>query len=94
LPAFAAAMLGSTQLKRGRFNIWGTVISVYVLATGITGLRLAGAPVWIPDLFNGVALLVAVAVTARQRRPRVRRPDAGSLEAAPVAAVVAETKGR
>lgn len=72
LPAFAAAMLGSTQLKRGRYNIWGTVIAVYVLATGITGLRLAGAPVWIPDLFNGIALLVAVAVTVRQRRVKVR----------------------
>lgn len=92
LPAFAAAMLGSTQLKRGRFNIWGTVISVYVLATGITGLRLAGAPVWIPDLFNGAALLVAVAVTARQRRPKAR-PTTESIESAPEPAVVAGVKG-
>lgn len=92
LPAFAAAMLGSTQLKRGRFNIWGTVIAVYVLATGITGLRLAGAPVWIPDLFNGAALLVAVAVTARQRRPKLRRTP-GSLVSAPEPATVAGAKG-
>jgi ribose transport system permease protein len=67
LPAFAAAMLGSTQIKRGRYNVVGTLIAVYVLATGIKGLQLAGAPVWIPDLFNGLALLIAVAVTARQR---------------------------
>jgi ribose transport system permease protein len=60
LPAFAAAFLGSTQFRRGRFNVWGTVVAVYVLATGIKGLQLAGAPVWIPDLFNGVALLLAV----------------------------------
>jgi ribose transport system permease protein len=55
LPAFSAAFLGSTQLRGGRFNVWGTVIAVYVLATGVKGLQLAGAPIWIPDLFNGVA---------------------------------------
>ncbi|MCS7476787.1 ABC transporter permease [Umezawaea endophytica] len=63
LPAFAAAFLGSTQFRDGRFNVLGTVVAVYVLATGVKGLQLAGAPVWIPELFNGVALLVAVAVT-------------------------------
>jgi ribose transport system permease protein len=62
LPAYAAAFLGSTQLKEGRYNVWGTVIAVFVLATGVKGLQLAGAPVWIPDLFDGVALLLAVAM--------------------------------
>jgi len=60
LPAFSAAFLGSTQFRGGRFNVWGTLLAVYVLATGVKGLQLAGAPIWIPDLFNGVALLVAV----------------------------------
>jgi ribose transport system permease protein len=60
LPAFSAAFLGSTQFRGGRFNVWGTVLAVYVLATGVKGLRLAGARIWIPDLFNGVALLLAV----------------------------------
>jgi ribose transport system permease protein len=67
LPAYAAAFLGSTQFRGGRYNVWGTVVSVYVLATGVKGLQLAGAPVWIPDLFNGVALLLAVGI-ARYRR--------------------------
>jgi ribose transport system permease protein len=71
LPSYAAAMLGSTQIRRGRYNVWGAVLAVYVLATGIKGLQLAGAPVWIPDLFNGLALLIAVAVTARQRVKKV-----------------------
>jgi ribose transport system permease protein len=72
LPAFSAAFLGSTQFRGGRFNVWGTVIAVYVLATGVKGLQLAGAPVWIPDLFNGVALLVAVGMSKveRTRAPR------------------------
>ena len=60
LPAFTAACLGSTQFRGGRFNVWGTVLAVYVLAIGVKGLQLGGAPVWIPDAFNGVSLLVAV----------------------------------
>ena len=43
---------------------------VYVLAVGVKGLQLAGAPVWIPDLFNGVALLVAVGMSKYQRTAR------------------------
>lgn len=68
LPAFAAAFLGSTQFRGGRYNVWGTIVAVYVLATGVKGLQLAGAPVWIPDLFNGVALLLAVGMANFQGR--------------------------
>ena len=79
LSAFAAAFLGSTQLKHGRVNVWGTVIAVYVLAIGVKGLQLAGAPFWLPELFNGLALIVAVALARRERgklsRLRRRRPQ-------------------
>lgn len=61
LPAFAAAFLGSTQLRPGRMNVWGTVLAVYLLATGIKGLQLVGAASWVSPLFYGVALMVAVA---------------------------------
>jgi ribose transport system permease protein len=64
LPAFTAAFLGSTQFKGGRFNVWGTLVAVYVLAVGVKGLQLGGAPVWIPDAFNGAALLLAVGMAA------------------------------
>jgi hypothetical protein len=33
LPAFAACFLGSTVLKIGRFNPWGTLVAVYFLVT-------------------------------------------------------------
>lgn len=69
LPAFTAAFLGATQFRGGRFNIWGTVVAVYVLAAGVKGLQLAGAPVWIPDAFNGAALLIAVAMAKYQADP-------------------------
>ena len=77
LPAFSAAFLGSTQFRGGRFNVWGTIVAVIVLATGVKGLQLAGAPIWIPDLFNGVALLLAVGLakweTTATRAGAVRR---------------------
>ena len=69
LPALAGVFLGSTQFRGGRVNVWGSVIAIYVLATGTTGLQLAGAPVWIPDAFNGVALLLAVGVARYQGVP-------------------------
>jgi ribose transport system permease protein len=77
LPAFSAAFLGSTQFRGGRFNVWGTIVAVIVLATGVKGLQLAGAPIWIPDLFNGAALLLAVGLakyeTTAGRAGAVRR---------------------
>jgi ribose transport system permease protein len=72
LPAFAATFLGSTQFRGGRFNVAGTLVAVAVLAVGVQGLELAGAPVWLPNLFDGVALLLAVGFSQLQRRPSSR----------------------
>ena len=90
LPAFSAAFLGSTQFRGGRFNVWGTVVAVYVLATGVKGLQLAGAPVWIPNLFNGAALLLAVGLANLERTQsragavrRILRLDRGRKGAPP-----------
>lgn len=69
LPAFAAAFLGATQLKRGRFNAWGTVLGVITLGAGTTGLALATAPRWSADMFTGVVLIAALAVATVQRKP-------------------------
>jgi ribose transport system permease protein len=68
LPAFAAAFLGSTQLIPGRFNVWGTLLAIYVLAIGVEGLQLVSGASWLSDMFNGVALIVAVALSI-QRSP-------------------------
>ena len=76
LPAFSAAFLGATQIKAGRVNVLGTLIAVYLLATGVDGLQLAGAPTYIDTLFGGVALLVAVTLAVRTARKR-GRPVAG-----------------
>ncbi len=79
LPVIAAVFLGSTQFRGGRFNIWGTVVAAYTLAVGVKGLQLAGLPVWIPDLFNGAALLLAVGLAAWRRPPMTRREAVARL---------------
>lgn len=65
LPAFSAVFLGATQVFPGRVNVPGTLIAIFLLATGVKGLQLAGAPGYINDLFNGAALIIAVALAAR-----------------------------
>jgi ribose transport system permease protein len=63
LPAFAAVFLGATSFSVGRFNVWGTLIAVLTVATGVAGLNLLGVPQWVNPLFNGVALLIAITAT-------------------------------
>lgn len=60
LPAFAAAFLGATTINPGRYNVWGTVVAVYLLAVGTTGLQLLGAQDWVEYVFNGGVLVLAV----------------------------------
>jgi ribose transport system permease protein len=90
LPGFAAVFLGATQLKGGRFNAWGTIIAVLLLGTGTIGLGLASAPAWASNMFVGVVLIAALAVTGLQRRAigsrqrwRDRLPRRGAFPAAP-----------
>jgi ribose/xylose/arabinose/galactoside ABC-type transport system permease subunit len=60
LPAYAAAFLGATQFRPGRFNAAGTLLAVLLLGTGTQGLGLVGAPSWAPNLFTGAVLLAAL----------------------------------
>jgi ribose transport system permease protein len=70
LPAFAATFLGATTITPGRFNVWGTLIAVYLLAVGLAGLQQAGAPFYAEPIFNGAALLVAVGLSTVLRRAK------------------------
>jgi ribose transport system permease protein len=79
LPAYAAAFLGATQIKHGRFNAGGTLIAVLLLGTGTTGLGLANAPQWSADMFVGAVLIASLAVTGIQRRATVGDPGRLSL---------------
>ena len=70
LPAFSAVFLGATQIRPGRVNVLGTIVAILLLATGVTGLQLAGAPTYVTQLFNGAALIIAMALAARTARRR------------------------
>jgi ribose transport system permease protein len=74
LPAYAGAFLGATTIRPGRFNVGGTLIAVYLLAATVTGLQQLGAADWVESLFNGGALIVAVAFSGYVARLRRRRP--------------------
>jgi ribose transport system permease protein len=78
LPAYAAAFLGATAIRPGFFNVWGTLIAIFLVAVGITGLQLWGADSWVTPVFNGSVLLFAVAVSnfAATRRVLVRARSA------------------
>jgi ribose transport system permease protein len=74
LPAFAAAFLGSTQIRPGRFNVPGTIVALYLLGIGVQGLQLRFPSLpWIADLFQGLALITAVALGVIAGKRRVMR---------------------
>ncbi|MEU1338204.1 ABC transporter permease [Streptomyces sp. NPDC005827] len=72
LPAFAAALLGSTAIRPGRPNVLGTVVAVAVLAVGLTGIGQLGADFWTVPLFYGGTLLIAVGLAGYASRRRLR----------------------
>lgn len=72
LPALSAAFLGATVFKPGRFNVGGTVLAVFFVASSVSGMVLSGIKPWIEQTFQGVALVFAVAVSTIVARRRTR----------------------
>lgn len=72
LPAFAACFLGATAIRPGTFNVVGTVVAVYTIATGTTGLELMGTPTYIEPIFSGVVLVLAALSTRYIRAYRAK----------------------
>jgi ribose transport system permease protein len=63
LPVLSSAFLGATTIHPGRFNVLGTLLAVFFLATSVSGLALAGVDNWVESLFNGTALVLAVGLS-------------------------------
>ena len=78
-PAVAAVFLGASQLSQ-RPNVWGTLIAYFCLAFGIQGLTLSArsAAVWSQPLFQGVSLIIAVALASRPAMRRLRASKAAA----------------
>ena len=84
LPALVGAFLGSTTIKPGRVNVWGTIVGVVILAVGISGIQQFGGAFWVEPMFNGVTLLIAIGFagwTGRRRgRPIVRVQPSATVQ--------------
>ncbi len=70
LPALVGAFLGSTTIKPGRVNVWGTLIGVIILAVGISGIQQLGGAFYVEPLFNGTMLLIAIGIAGYAQRKR------------------------
>lgn len=70
LPALVGAFLGSTTIRPGRVNVWGTMIGVAILAVGISGIQQLGGAFFVEPLFNGVTLLIAIGLAGYAQRLR------------------------
>ncbi len=70
LPALVGAFLGSTTIKPGRVNVWGTLVGVIILAVGISGIQQFGGSFWVEPMFNGMTLLVAIGIAGYAQRKR------------------------
>jgi ribose transport system permease protein len=70
LPALAAAFLSAAAIKPGRFNVAGTLVAIFFLATLNNGLNLAGAASYVSSYINGAALILGVGLAAFLGRKR------------------------
>jgi ribose transport system permease protein len=70
LPALVGTFLGSTTIKPGRVNVWGTIVGVLILAVGISGIQQLGGAFFIEPMFNGTTLIVAIALAGVAQRRR------------------------
>lgn len=74
LPAFAAAFLSLAVFHIGKYNPWGVIFSVYLLAVGVAGLAQVGVPTWVDPVFNGTALILAILLSRYAGGAKVRQP--------------------
>ncbi len=70
LPALVGAFLGSTTIKPGRVNVWGTIVGVVILAVGISGIQQFGGSFWVEPMFNGLTLLIAIGIAGYAQRKK------------------------
>jgi ribose transport system permease protein len=73
LPALAAAFLSAAAIKPGRYNVGGTLVAIFFLATLNSGLNLAGAAPYVSSYVNGAALILGVGLAAFLGRKRTGR---------------------
>lgn len=83
LPALVGAFLGSTTIKPGRVNVWGTMFGVLILAVGISGIQQLGGAFFVEPIFNGATLVLSIGLAAFAQRRRSVAKIAPAPAAAP-----------
>ena len=82
LPSLVGAFLGSTTIRPGRVNVWGTMVGICVLAVGIAGIQQFGGAFWVEPLFNGATLLLSISFAGYAQRRRLANQKAVQRTAA------------
>lgn len=94
--ALAAVFIGTTAIRPGRYNVWGTILGVFLVAVAVDGFTLMGAEAWVNQVFNGSALVISVAISTlmgRRRESLARKASAEQAgETTAAAAVVGATQ--
>ena len=75
LPALAAAFLSAAAIRPGHYNVGGTLVAIFFLATLNSGLNIAGAPPYATNYVNGSALIIGVGLAAYLGRKRLGQED-------------------
>ena len=84
LPALAAAFLGSTTIRPGRVNAWGTLLGVVITTIGISGLQqLLPGRFYLEPLFNGLTLVAAITIASLASRKRLASAERHQLVSVP-----------
>jgi len=65
LDSFVAVTIGQTLLLRGKPNILGTLVGVFILGVLSNGVVLVGAPFFLQEIVKGVLILIGVVIIAR-----------------------------
>jgi ribose transport system permease protein len=69
-PALTAAFLSAAAIRPGHYNVGGVIVAIAFLAVLNNGLNGAGAPPWVSEVVNGVALVAGAALAAYLGRRR------------------------
>jgi ribose transport system permease protein len=56
--------LSAASIKPGKYNVGGTLVAIFFIATLNNGLSLAGVPAYVSNYVNGGALIIGVAFGA------------------------------
>jgi Ribose/xylose/arabinose/galactoside ABC-type transport systems, permease components len=68
LDGVAASFIGYALLGAGKPNVWGTFIGAVFMGVLLTGMTMLGTPYYMQDIFKGIVLISALALSFYLRK--------------------------